>query len=121
LLTEKLKDVDWSDTEFIPTTVHRSQGLEADISVICLTANTITLDAETEFQFDAKAMNVALSRARRKAVIIIGQASLQYLNASESTSAYQGFSLLQHLHRECVSRGSYHEVDIQEIENVYNI
>lgn len=93
-------------------TVHKSQGSESDISVISLSCTMETLQNETEFAYGFQGLNVALSRARRKTIVILSAAQLEFLNACES----KGFDLLQHLYQECVSRQSCHELSTDEVD-----
>ncbi|KAI8826898.1 P-loop containing nucleoside triphosphate hydrolase protein [Fimicolochytrium jonesii] len=101
-------------------TIHKSQGKESDVGIILYaTASEYDTTAEAQYLYDRTLMNVALSRARRKTVMIVSDSLLQCLTVVGNDNAIEGFQLLHGLSRETQMRRTHVEVESKVLEELF--
>ena len=97
LLREKLDHLD-QDRQPLVDTVERIQGGERDLIILSLTASDPeSLLSEAAFFFSPNRLNVSLTRARKKLVILMSEAILEAF--PDDPSALRGADLLRRVWR----------------------
>ncbi|KAI8591219.1 hypothetical protein BDZ88DRAFT_450366 [Geranomyces variabilis] len=100
----------WSSTPPEINTIHKAQGKETDVALILYAVSDLQqASAEARFLYDRKLLNVALSRGRRKAVLIVSEHLINCLDAIGNEETMEGFHFLNLLARETRRRDTCFE------------
>ncbi|KAJ3165375.1 Tripartite DNA replication factor [Geranomyces variabilis] len=106
----------WSSTPPEINTIHKAQGKETDVALILYAVSDLQqASAEARFLYDRKLLNVALSRGRRKAVLIVSEHLINCLDAIGNEETMEGFHFLNLLARETRRRNTCFEVQCEDV------
>ena len=92
---------DVADVEI--ATVEKVQGQEKDLTIVCYAAfDSFDSTTELDFVYSAERINTAITRARKKCIVLCSPAVLApSLKVVETGPRERGFTLLRHLAAHC--------------------
>ena len=95
-------------------TVEKMQGQQADLVLVCYGfLEQAEIENEMEFLYSRNRLVVALSRAKKKVVMLVGDEMLvPSLAVFETAERQQGFALLQELEQSCRTKRALQEVQV---------
>ena len=95
-------------------TVEKMQGQQADLVLVCYGfLEQAEIENEMEFLYSRNRLVVALSRAKKKVVMLVGDEMLvPSLAVFETAERQQGFALLQELEQSCRTKKALQEVQV---------